>query len=86
MNRLFLHGPVEPLGDAVGLRRRDEGVARREAPEPDLVAEVVRGVLRTVIHAQRQPAARVGGYRAKFAQQPLGDRLEAAKRSPIFAA
>jgi hypothetical protein len=84
MNCLFLHGSVEPLGYAVRLRLGDEGVARRDAPEPDLVAEVVRGVLRTMIHAQRQPAARVGGHRAKPAQQPLGDGLDGSETVTDF--
>ena len=33
---------VEPLGDAVGLGLGDEGVGRLDAPELDLVGEVVR--------------------------------------------
>jgi hypothetical protein len=71
MNSLFLHCPVEPLGNAVGLRLGDEGVARRYAPEPDLVTEVVRGVLRTVIHAQRQSAAHGGrSFAARVAAMP----------------
>ena len=45
-----------------------------------MIADVVRDVLRTVIPAQRHPAARVvGDDRAKLAHQPLGDRLEGSE-------
>jgi hypothetical protein len=48
MDSLFLQGPVEPFGHAVGLRLGDKGEAGRDAPEPDLMEEVVRSVLRAV--------------------------------------
>src|SRR6185312_1562551 len=42
-------------------------------------------VLRTVIPAQRHPAARVvGDDRAKLAHQPLGDRLEGSEAVTNF--
>ena len=41
MDDLFLEGPEEPLGDPVGLRFADEGVARGHAPEPDLFLEML---------------------------------------------
>lgn len=82
MNRLLLHRPVEPLGDAVGPRLGGEGVARRDAPEPDLLAEIVRSVLRTVIHTLRQPAARVGDDRAKLPADDAGTPSSTAPTAP----
>ena len=55
MDDLFLQRAIEPLGDAVGLGLGDEGVGRLDAPEPDLVGEVVRQILGAVIHPQGQP-------------------------------
>src|SRR3990170_2472411 len=60
VDRLLLERAIEPLGDAVGLRFRDEREAGRDAPELYLVQEVVRHVLRAVIHAQREPSAHLG--------------------------
>ncbi len=60
VNGLFLERPVEALGDAVGLRLGNEGEARCDAPELDLVEEVVGGLLRALVHAQRQAASGVG--------------------------
>ena len=54
VNGLLLQRSVEAFGDAVGLRLGDEGEARCDAPELDLVEEVVGRVLRAVIHAQGQ--------------------------------
>ena len=48
VNGLFLQRPVEALGDAIRLWLSNEGEARRDAPEPDLVEEVVGRVLRAV--------------------------------------
>ena len=48
MNGLLLQCPVEALGDAIGLWLGNEGEARRDAPEPDLIQEVIGRVLRTV--------------------------------------
>lgn len=42
VDRLLLQGPVEPFRHAIGLRLGDEGEARGDAPELDLVEEVVR--------------------------------------------
>src|ERR1700693_5191815 len=73
---LFIPGPVEALSDAIRLRFGDEGEARRDAPEPDLVEEVIGRVLRTVIHAQRQAPTNLGTRAAEFTQQSLCDRLQ----------
>ena len=44
---------LNPLGNAVGLGLFDEGVGRLDAPELDLVGEVVRQlILGAVIHPQ----------------------------------
>src|SRR6478736_1750911 len=76
VNGLFLQRPVEALSDAIRLRFGDEGEARRDAPEPDLVEEVIGRVLRTVIHAQRQAPTNLGTRAAEFTQQSLCDRLQ----------
>lgn len=76
MNGLFLQRPVEALGDAIRLWLGNEGEARRDTPEPDLIQEVIGRVLRTVIHAQRQAATDLGTRAAEFAQQSLCDRLQ----------
>src|SRR3990172_8989270 len=81
VDRLLLEGAVESFGDAVGLRLRDEREARCDPPELHLVQEVVRHVLRAMIHAQRQPAARLGMHATKVARESLSDRLEC--REPI---
>ena len=52
MEHLFLERPVEAFSDAIGLRFGDEGKAWRDAPELDLVEEIVSGILRAVVHAQ----------------------------------
>src|SRR5882757_5056624 len=79
VNGLFLQRPVEALSDAIRLRFGDEGEARRDAPEPDLVEEVIGPVLRTMIHAQRQAPTDIGTRAAEFAQQCLCDRLQSGE-------
>src|SRR5574337_281442 len=54
MDGLLLQGSVESLSHAIGLRLGDEGEARGEAPELDLVEEVIGRVLRAVIHRLNQ--------------------------------
>src|SRR5512135_1375647 len=61
MDDLLLEGPVEALGDPVGLGLLDEGVAGMDAPERDLTGEVVGQVLGAVIHTQSQAAGDAGG-------------------------
>ena len=53
---LLLQRAVEALHHAVGFGLLDEGEARVDAPELDLVEKVLGEVLGAVIHAQRQPA------------------------------
>ena len=50
MDDLLFEGLEEALGDAVGLRLLDEGVARLHSPEAHLVAEVLGDVLRAIVH------------------------------------
>ena len=76
MDDLFLQRAIEPLGDAVGLGLGDEGVGRLDAPELDLVGEVVRQILGAVIHPQGQPPSRAGRGRAIQPGKPHGDRLQ----------
>ena len=49
MDDLLFERAIEPLGDAVGLGLFDEGVGRLDAPELDLVGEVVRQILASVV-------------------------------------
>ncbi len=76
---LLLQRPVEALGDAVGLRLGTQGEARGDAPELDLVEEVVGGVLRAVVHAQGEAAPGAGAGGAELGQQALADRLKRGK-------
>ncbi len=76
VNGLFLQRPVEALSDTIRLRFGDEGEARRDTPEPDLIQEVISRVLRTVIHAQRQAPTNLGTRATEFTQQSLCDRLQ----------
>jgi hypothetical protein len=68
VNGLFLQRPVEALSDTIRLRFGDDGDARRDTPEPDLLQEVVVGVLRAVIRSQRQAPTDIGTRAAEFAQ------------------
>ena len=74
---LFLQRPIESFGNTIGLRFGDEGKAGRDAPELDLVEEVVSGILRAVVHAQGQSASRVGAGSAKHRLEALRNRLPA---------
>src|SRR5215217_5248713 len=76
---LLLQRAEEALDDAVRLGLADEGVARRHAPEPDLLLEDVRHEVAAVVVAERQAA---GGPGAEVAEPPAHrhagglDRLE----------
>ena len=76
VNGLFLERAVEALGDAVGLRLSNEGEAWRDAPELDLVEEVVGGVLRAIVHAQGQAASGIGAGGAELCLETLGNWLQ----------
>ena len=85
MDDLFLQRAIEPLGDAVGLGLGDEGVGRLDAPELDLVGEVVRQILGAVIHPQGQPPSRAGRGRAIQPGKPHGDRLQGGEAVAALA-
>src|SRR3712207_841433 len=57
---LLLQGSEEALDDAIRLGFSDEGIARRHAPEPDLLAEVVGHEVAAVVVAQRDAAGGPG--------------------------
>src|SRR3712207_8679860 len=61
MHDLLSERAEESLDDAIGLRLSDEGVARRHAPEPDLLLEVVGHEVAAVIVAEREAAGGAGG-------------------------
>ena len=79
MDNLLLQGLVEPFGHTVGVWIGDDGKARSNAPEPDLIEEVVGGVLLAVIHAQRQAATRIGSGCTELGLQPLSNGLQCSK-------
>lgn len=79
VDRLFLQGPVETFGHAIGLWLGNEGETRSDTPEFDLVEEVVRRVLRPVIHSQCKSASGIGAGRAEFGLQALCNRLQGGK-------
>src|SRR5215210_745561 len=80
MHDLLLQRAEEALYDAVRLGLADEGVARRHAPEPDLLLEDVRHEVAAVVVPERQATAGPG---AEVAELPADrhadglDRLEA---------
>ena len=76
MDDLLLEGAVEALGDAVGLRLGDEREAGRDAPKAQLIEEMVREVLRPMVHPDRQAARNVSSDRAIVLQNSHRERLE----------
>src|SRR4051794_15328054 len=58
---LLLQRAEEPLDDAVRLGFTDEGVARRDAPEPGLLLEVLGHEVAAVVVAEREAAGGAGG-------------------------
>ena len=67
---LLLEGAEEALDDAVGLGLGDEGETGGDAPEPDLLLEMLGHEVGAVVVAQREAA---GGVGAEFAEL-LADR------------
>src|SRR3712207_3937387 len=65
MDGLLFQRAKEPLDHAVRLGLRDEGMARRHAPELDLLLEDVRHEVAAVVVAERQAA---GGAGAEVAE------------------
>ena len=60
VDRLLLECAILPFYDTIRFRLLDEAEAGTDAPVPDLLEEVVRQVLRSVVHPQRQPAGDIG--------------------------
>src|SRR3954454_12925074 len=58
---LLFQGSEEPLDDTIRLGLADEGVARRDAPEPGLLLEVVGHEVASVVVAEREATGGVGG-------------------------
>ena len=81
---LLLERAVEAFSDAIGLRLGNEGEAWGDAPELDLVEEVIGRVLRAVIHAQRQTTPGIGAGGAEFGVEPWAIGCKAAKRLPVL--
>ena len=82
MNSLLLQRAVEAFGDTVSLGFGHKGEARSDAPEPDLVKEVIGRVLRPVIHAQRQAASGLSARGTEFDLKPLSNRLQGREAAP----
>jgi hypothetical protein len=83
VNGLFLQRLVEALSDAIRLRFGDEGVARRDAPESDLVAEVIRGVLRTVSMRSVRPRPTSAPVPPNSPSSACAIGCKAANRLPV---
>src|SRR5215213_9015701 len=62
---LLLQRAEEALDDAIRLGLSDEGVARRHAPEADLLLEVVGHEVAAVVMAQREAAGCTGAEMAE---------------------
>jgi hypothetical protein len=54
------------------------------SPEPDLVLEVIRGVLRAAIHAQGETPTDIGACGAEFSLDSLSDRFERSEAVTRF--
>src|ERR1035438_2548667 len=76
---LFLQRPIESFGNTIGLWFGDKGKAGRDAPELDLIEEVVSGILRAVVYTQCQSASCVGAGSAKHHLESLCNRLQGRK-------
>lgn len=74
--QVLLEGADKPFGTAIALRRADEGGRTLDAEERDLLLEVVRHVLRSVIVAQGEAGGDVFGEAAEVAAHALADRLQ----------
>jgi hypothetical protein len=75
----------EPFGDPVGLGLGDEGEAGRDAPEAQLVQEMVRQVLGAVVHSHRQAACHAGRDRAVVLDQAHRQRLQRGEAVALLA-
>src|SRR5512135_139381 len=85
MDDLLLEGSVEALGNTIGLGLLNEGVAGMDAPERDLLGEMVGQVLAAVIHAQGQTAGDAGGGGAIKGGQRQGDGLKGGVAVALLA-
>src|SRR3990172_3575360 len=73
---LLFESLIKALCNSVGLRLSHECEARCNSPELDLVLEMIRKILRPVIHPKRQATGRIGTNRSKPAPERHGNRLE----------
>ena len=73
---VLLEGPDEPLGTAVALGRAHEGGRTLDAEEAELLLEVVRHVLASVVVADRKTAGDLLGEAAEVLPHALAERLE----------
>ena len=76
MDGLLLQRPEEPLDDAVRLRLGREGVAWRDAPESDLLLDLLGHEVAAVIVAQREAAGGAGGEVAELLADGHGEWLD----------
>ena len=77
MDGLLFQRSEQPLDHAVGFGLSDEGVARRQAPEPHLLLEDVGHEIAAVVVAQRQAT---GGAGAEVAELPAHRHAEGLDR------
>src|SRR5947209_7131095 len=85
MDDLLLERAVESLRDAVGLRLLNKRETRRDAPEAQLVLVMVREVLRSVVHAQRQAARHASRDRPVQVLKAHRHRFERSEAAAVLA-
>src|SRR4029453_19559292 len=84
MHELLLQRAEEALYDAVRLGLADEGVARRHAPEPDLLLEDVGHEVAAVVVAERQATGGPGAEVAEPLAHRHADRLDALEAGAVL--
>jgi len=74
--QVFLECTDEPLGTAIALRRPDEGGRTLDAEEGDLLLEVVRHVLRSMVMPHGETTGDRLAEPAEALPHALADRLQ----------
>src|ERR1019366_5167712 len=81
---LFFECAVESLSDPIGLRFAYKSKTRLDAPESDLLQEVVRQILGSMIHAERKPTRQASPDSAIDVVESHRDRLQSRIAGPVF--
>src|SRR3954468_1765508 len=84
MDGLLFQGSEQPLDHAVGLGFRDEGIARHQAPELDLLLEDVGHEIAAVVVAQRQAAGSTGAEMDELLAHRHAEGLDRLVAGAVF--